>query len=309
METLLWLQAVEGFALNIPAATPVLYLQENQAWELCLLSAWQRNNGGRTCGVIHTTVRPWDLRFLICERLQSVGALVPRPDVTLVNGPVGRESLLLAARGALERHEVEALRFLMEMNPLPIVGGAAKRVGRDDEAPPRRDNPPRTSCSGADRGSVLLVLGEYDPNYSADIVRMAAGVAELARMRSSPMDVIWRPHPATGSVVIPSDWTIGTGCPMDDLLAQATSVLGGATSTSIVHAISRGLPVAVLLARDAFNSLGSEVLSHVRIVRTAEEVYRAAHTGSVGGVNLLDRLFHRDPDLRRWRAFLDEHVN
>lgn len=60
------------------------YIQENQPWEIILISKWRKYNHGKIFGVPHSTVRYWDLRYF--DSLENLRRKINiLPDSILVN--------------------------------------------------------------------------------------------------------------------------------------------------------------------------------------------------------------------------------
>lgn len=290
LRTLLWLGVMERFARSVPEGTPLLYLQENQPWEVCLVWAWRRYTGGRTHGVVHTVIRPWDLRYAIGVRLRAGAAMVALPAVTLVNGPAARQAMGDEAEYGCELIEVEALRFLRE--PASQPEHATSRGGE--------------LLGTHDRSRRLLVLGEHDDAYSQQLIAVAQRFQDLTAQQGYSWSIVWRPHPAGSTVEVPQSWVVEASGPLHAVLTTGTLVLAGETSTALLWPVSAGLPVAVVPPPDTFGSLTEEVSATVVGVASGCELVDILSTCFPQASDILERLFHRDPELPRWRAFLEQ---
>ena len=63
VQNLFWIFQMDKLFKVIPFQKTGLYLNENQGWERCLLSAWRKHKHGKLIAVQHSTLRFWDLRY------------------------------------------------------------------------------------------------------------------------------------------------------------------------------------------------------------------------------------------------------
>jgi surface carbohydrate biosynthesis protein (TIGR04326 family) len=86
------------------------YIQENQPWEIILVSKWKKYNHGKIFGVPHSTVRFWDLRYFdTTENLLLKNNILP--DSILVNSTYAFDLLKNEIYNNSNLLIVEALRY------------------------------------------------------------------------------------------------------------------------------------------------------------------------------------------------------
>ena len=86
------------------------YIQENQPWELILISKWKKYNHGQIFGVPHSTVRFWDLRYF--DSIDNLNRKLEfLPDSILVNSKYAYNLLDIKLFNQYKIEIVEALRY------------------------------------------------------------------------------------------------------------------------------------------------------------------------------------------------------
>ena len=290
MDTCLWIGSFDHYLRNGPRFPCGLYLQENQPWELALVSAWQRHGHGHLVGVQHTTIRFWDLRYLktIGEPLSKPASL-PGPELALLNGSAAG----LTAEGfrplGQQVRSAEALRFIDESTKAPVPR-------------PERSGPPR-----------LLVVAEYDPTYAADQVQLITRLKELADERGEPIEIKWRPHPAASVSAgqdLPNRVTADSLTPINESLLWADLALLGDISSTLLQALEHGVEVAVLPSSRILSGEPAQ-LDDADLVTTPESLL----TRLLNAVSNREGLsptypptavaFHLEKSLPRWSEVLD----
>jgi surface carbohydrate biosynthesis protein (TIGR04326 family) len=260
-----------------------MFIWENQAWELALMSAWRRHHcAKRVVAYQHTTIRFLDLRMLAGEgEIADASADArPLPDILTVNGNVSKQ-LLEAVGFPTERLKlVEALRYMNLNTSLPA----------------RPEGKPRT----------LLVLGEYQREETARQLKLLEAAAREGGLDSYQR--IWiKPHPF---------------CPVDGMLndlsltfnysvvREALSSLWNkvdaafvANSTGVViEALYMKIPVAVCVPENSMNLSPAFCTLSVPMISSVNELLSFLRfpipPASPGDYLILDA------DLRRWRELL-----
>jgi len=292
LEAMLWLAVFERCASSLPPRTPVIFLHEVQPWECALVSAWRRLNGGMMTGVVHTIVRPWDLRYHIKGRLVRWSALVPLPERVCSHSEVMDRVLEEEGKGAESVVRVEAIRFI------GALSADEPEVQRGDESDSRSSD---AAAPNASAGPQLLILGEYDAAYSCRLIEIAHGVSENAQAAGLYWTVVWRPHPARSAIAVPHTWQSLAGGRLVDLLVPGVRVLAGETSTAAFAAVRRGLPVALVPAPRAFSSL-EPALSGIAVVSDGDAAFAALRKQREMPVGRVGWELELNPDLPYWRV-------
>ena len=292
MDNCLWLRYFDYHLNRIPRQDVGIYLQENQPWEFALLEAWRSNGHGTIVGVQHTTVRHWDLRYVKQTTPGGLGSsAMPRPDVSLLNGPAASRALQTAEPLGRRVTEVETLRFLAVGNAHEVAPIAGEATG-----------PPR-----------LLVVAEYDPDYARDMARLVNEALERASQSRERIDVVWRHHPATTdiSIELPQVVRVDAITPLGTLMRECDMTLLGDFSSALAEAQILGVRSAVLppartLTTDpSVNQERGDVATDPgalldKLLDAAQG--RATHETVPAPANTP---FHRDLHLPRWQRELD----
>ncbi len=277
----LWL---ELFRFEEPTGS-CLYLMENQPWELVLVNNWRTSVEGGVFGVIHSSVRGWDLRY---SAGYSSGrgkrhALLPRPTATLANGPFSHLQLSGHGFDASELLAVEALRYIAnepDVHRVPVDGSSA------------------WSCR-------LLALGEYDHHAFHTQVRL---LNALVNARPNDVSITFRPHPGAlhdlssldSRIVLSSSQSIRAD------LATSDAAFCSSVSTASLDALLAGVPT--ILYRDG-GVLDAQLLpsgpSSVSVTSATQLIAAIDALPRDGGPSPIaaDMVFNLDAELPHWRRF------
>ena len=122
---------IELVADVLPSFKRIVYLMENQPWEMALLQIFANRRQEALIGYPHSTIRFWDLRYWTAK--QNLGlsksALQPTPHQVAANGPHARASLLSSGFRFQRIVEVEALSYLyLEHLAKSSIGDTKQRV-------------------------------------------------------------------------------------------------------------------------------------------------------------------------------------
>jgi surface carbohydrate biosynthesis protein (TIGR04326 family) len=275
---------IAGFdevAEQLPGGPWMLFLWENQPWELALMTAWRRKHAGRIIGAQHSALGSLDLRSFGDPRDLSAGVPVrrPAPDLLAVNGS-GARDLLTSYRPANHIVVAEALRYL-QLRTVPPANADGK--------------PP-----------MLLVLTGYKQSETVYQLRLLSDAAQLGALDRFARVVI-KPHP-----VCPIEPLIRPGCfarppeiattAVTALWPEAHVVFAANSTAAAVEASYVGLPVAVCAAADEMNLSPAFGQLNVPVVGTAAELAEFLRHPTVA-VCPRD-YFLLDDALPRWRELL-----
>ena len=171
ISSLFYLALFESAEGECSQKSKVIYLAENQPWEIGLISSF-KSSGHSLIGFAHSTIRYWDLRYYNdtrCYEGQGLN-LIPRPDRFAVHGANDRLQMINFGYPSGSISEVESLRYLY-LNELI-------------ERPVKNE-------TGAKR---LLVLGDFlkvDTDFLLSFVRFP----EIQKILDK-VEVVIKPHPA-----------------------------------------------------------------------------------------------------------------
>jgi surface carbohydrate biosynthesis protein (TIGR04326 family) len=273
----------EEIAARLRGGRWMLFVWENQPWELALIAAWRRLHPERIIGAQHSALGGLDLRSFADPRDTRAPSPIrkPAPDLLVVNGS-GARDLLQSHPPADTIEVVEALRYLELQR---VRTGAAN--GR-----------PRT----------LLVVTGYKRTETGYQLRLLAEAARLGALDPFPRVVI-KPHPfcpiesilRLDAFPVPPEIT---SAPVTSLWPDADAVFAANSTTAAVEASYVGLPVAVCAPADEMNLSPAFGQLDVPVVGTAAEL--AAFLGDPKAAACRRDFFLLDDSLTRWRALLSQ---
>lgn len=256
-----------------------LYIYENQPWEASLVRVWRKHHPAPLIAVPHSTIRFWDMRYFV-----SAGTLTDsrfsKPDIIAVNSPLARRELEQGGWSADHLCEVEALMYLYL-------------------------NTPDSACG---QGDEIVVLGELD---HASTQRYLQFLTHARKKSATHHAVVFKAHPlvdATTFDLRPLNASASTDH-VSDLLRRARVLITGASGSTVLEALSRGIPTICVL--DPAELDLSTIHEHplLKVVGTVDEFESALVDllSSTTARATTDRsLFHVDADLKRWRRLLLE---
>tara|TARA_B100001093_G_scaffold420282_1_gene412131 strand:+ start:6426 stop:8267 length:1842 start_codon:yes stop_codon:yes gene_type:complete len=208
----------EYIAEITPKKPKIIYLAENQPWEMGLIASF-KNKENILIGFAHSTIRYWDLRYFNdskCYKSDDSG-FIPRPNYLAVNGVNDMSLMLQSGYPDKDIIEVESLRYLY-LNDL---------VNRDSIS----------------RNKVLLVLGDF---LRADTMFILSFLKSLEIQEClDGVEVVFKPHP---SCHLKSNDLDGINARIEhnkigDLILQADLVFTGNVSSVAAEAYSLGKKV------------------------------------------------------------------
>lgn len=269
--------------VKIPSCRTVLYLMENQPWEMAFIQLWKQRRSEPLVGVPHSSIRYWDLRYFTDSDVyhSDLGIRPPNPDTVAVNGPAALKSLDMDGIPGTKITEVEALSYsyLGEVQPTVSTGQVTTTSTR------------------------LLVLGDFFHHQNVALLNM---LRKSLGHTSRNISITVKPHP-----LCPIDhqdfpllqFRIDTR-PLAEQLSECDFVLATNGTSASAEAYQCGIPVATVLNGDTFN------FSPLRNVPGAVFVESPAHLAEV--LDHLERLnleprsdfFHIDKSLTRWKHLL-----
>lgn len=254
----------------------LLYIFENQPWEAALMHSWRRHHDAPLVAVPHSTIRFWDVRYFVSADTFGDQRFA-RPDVVAANSADAKASLVDGGWPDACVHEVEALMY--------------RYLGEPDD-----------DCGS---GNDIVVLGEID---RASTERYLQFVEAAVSERADNSSVVFKAHPLVDSSTI----NIGalhvetTTEHLSVLLRRARVLVTGASGSTALEALSRGIPtICVLDARELdLSSIDRHPL--LRLVGSETEFRRALteHLDHPPRLATTAPLFHTDATLGRWRTLL-----
>lgn len=285
LDNLLYLGLFEAaFDLSI-RQDHCFYLQENQGWEFCCVSAWRHAGHSGSMGVPHSTIRFWDLRYFFDVRAFKNRYLcnLPLPDKVILNGPHAVSSVLEGGYPPSQIFRAEALRYLS--------------FARDR---------PRTSnflSSPSKNGNSLLVLGDITP----EITYRQLAFLEYVLPSIPGLSVTFKPHPCGEASLshfshLSSLANISTDSIADLVPGFASAFVSSNTSAS-VDAFCFGLRVITYLDPCSLNlSPLKGMPGSLYVSSLAGFIYALKHP--LQAAPSPSDFFYLDHDLPRWSNIL-----
>ena len=271
--------ALESTIGNAQSAKRCLYIYENQPWEAALVHSWRQHCTAPLIAVPHSTIRFWDVRYFV-HRGTLTDARFGTPDVIAMNSARARDELEAGGWPSNQLHEVEALMYLYLNTPDPACG----------------------------QGDEIVVLGELDHASTERYLRFLRHASDSLPQRHG---IVFKAHPlvdATSFDVRSLNGTASTD-PVSHLLRRARVLITGASGSTALEALSRGIPALCVLDPAELDLSTIRENPLLRIVGTADEFHAALQEllSSPSVYATVDSsLFHVDADLKRWRQLLLE---
>jgi surface carbohydrate biosynthesis protein (TIGR04326 family) len=279
----LTISELDSTIVKIPTCRKVLYLMENQPWEMAFIQIWNHRRSELLIGVPHSSIRYWDLRYFSDpdQYRCDPSARHPIPNTVAVNGPAALISLNATGIPSEQIIEVEALSYLYLEDVQPTISASKLHTTT----------------------TRLLVLGDFFDYQNAALLTM---LQESLILTVRQISVTVKPHPQC-----PIDrqdfphlhFQIDTR-PLAEQLNECDRVLATNGTSASVEAYQCGVPVITILNGETFN------FSPLRDVRGGIFVESPEHLAHVlDSVEQQDQVprsdyFLIDKSLKRWKHLL-----
>lgn len=278
--TLKW---VELSILELPKQSIGFYLQENHSWELALNYYWRKSGHGTLFGVVHSTVRFWDLRYFFDKRTYYTNSLnaLPRPNKVAINGEVSKKAYLSGNYPSSELVEVEAIRYQYLSYK-------------------------HTSNLKADESAFkLLVCGDIMPNETKVMMKL---IEKAASKLPPGISIEVKPHPLCK--INPSDYpninfTIINN-PLEEILYKYNLVFTSNSTSAAVDAYCFGIPVIQMLDGNSLNMSPLRNLDDVIYITDDVTLARAINNLNIENYTLSKSYFYLNKDLPNWKKILTQ---
>lgn len=262
---------------------------ENCPWERMLTHAAHTTPGagGPVYGAQHSTIRPTDFRYFDDPATFTDSACAAfQPDRICANGQ-GALRQWQAAGVPQERLElVEALRYMY------LADARNAAVPAQEGQPPRR----------------LLVVTGFFADETADHVRLLARAVHAGLLDG--WEIVVKPHPYLAvEADLRHELGARAGClrfaegPVATLLVPGTVVWSSASTTVVLEAALKKLPVMVMLPSDGFDLCPLQDVPGLLRTGNLDDVRRALACAAPPA--LPDDYLELQPGLPRWRALLE----
>lgn len=274
---------LDGTIMKIPPCRTVLYLMENQPWEMAFIQLWKQRRSELLIGVPHASIRYWDLRYFSTPDAADTKeyAAHPVPNIVAANGSAALKSLNKSGIPAERIIEVEALAYL-------YLGEIREKIDQLEKS----------------NSSVrLLVLGDFFNHQNMALLTMLQSSLDDTEPK---ITVTVKPHPSC--LVDQQDYPhlrfkIDTR-QLSEQLTECDIVLATNGTSASAEAYQYGLPVITILNGETFN------FSPLRDEPDAVFADSPTNLAKALGRAMLQNQAHEtqyftvDKSLKRWRHLL-----
>jgi len=270
---------IELIADVLPSCKRVIYLMENQPWEMALLQIFVNRRQEILIGYPHSTIRFWDLRYWTAKQNLglSTSASQPTPHQVAANGPQARASLESSGFRFQRIVDVEALSYLYLEHP--------------------------DKLSVSDTKQRVLVLGDFFPEQNRALLQLLGEVDPNLR---SKLLLTFKAHP---SCRVDSSWLSALSMetdtrPLADLLRECDIVLSTNGTSASAEAHQFGVRVITILNGDTPNFSPLRDTPGAHFVASSKELEETLAAQSVLRSHGGDNYFWVGNSLRGWRDLL-----
>lgn len=270
---------IERFSDVLPSCNRIIYLMENQPWEMAVLQIFMNRRQETLIGYPHSTIRFWDLRYWTAKHNSGLSPFAPQPTPHQVaaNGPHARLSLESSGFRFQGIVDVEALSYLYLEHPDKLI---------IDDSRQR-----------------LLVLGDFFPTQNRALLELLGDVdAELL----SRFQITFKAHPLCQ---VDGSWMSALKMktdirPLAEQLRDCDIVLSTNGTSASAEAYQFGARVITILNGNTPNFSPLRDTPGAHFVSSSKELEEALEiqivSPSLGG----DDYFWVDNSLARWRNLL-----
>jgi surface carbohydrate biosynthesis protein (TIGR04326 family) len=283
---LLYVNYFEELSSLLVDQKKIIYLQENQNWEIPLLHFLKKNSKKKLIGFPHASIRFWDLRYFYAPNFlkKNNQNLYPRPDFIAVNGPISKKLLSQISYPKNELIEVESLRYFHLL----------------DSSVPKKIN-----IKNNNNLPIILILGDYLEKNNYRLLKLL----DLAsKFLPANINFIYKPHPSQKNFNYKfKSIKLNVSNSHINLLLNKSDVVYSSNQTSAsLDAYYSGVPVIISLFPEILN------LSPVRNLPNAIFIHNNPNELAKEILNNLNKKYdisHKDhfylnKDLKYWNKLL-----
>jgi surface carbohydrate biosynthesis protein (TIGR04326 family) len=283
IQNIIWAYQFELILKKIPRQELGLYLCENQGWERALCYYWEKNGHGNLCGVIHSTMPFWDLRYFQDQNYYNKDNAITQPNYYAINSPIAKKLYLESFQPKNKLVEVEALRYF------GLVGSKMKIKEKNKTI------------------NELIVIGDYQKNTTIQMLRILNNYK-----KNNDVEIIFKPHPGN---IIDLDQNGLNGININNDSIQNLSkrydyFITTANTSSSIDLILLRKNFLVYLDQDDFN------LSYLNELKNIDYFYDNQSFDKLisslpKNLNTIDpnQLLYLDPSLKKWKDFINDNFN
>ena len=272
---------IEELFSKLPRQDKCFYLYENQPWEKALLYFFRKYNNGNIFGVVHSTVRFWDMRHFhhSAKLINYDRNLTTLPDYFLLNGRYAKELYLESGIPEKRALDSEALRYREIINNQLI-----EKEENKEEA-------------------ILLIL-DYSEAFSINMMKF---VELYEKEYQRDLHYIVKPH--VNSPIDLRDFEIKNAVISNDkietLLHNPCKCICSNMTSAQIDALIMQSNVIVILDGKELNLSPLKGLEAASFVSTIEELDEALmNSPEVLKKGVASDFFFHDKKLTRWKKYI-----
>ena len=277
---------IDSSLCSIPKQNACFYLFENNNNEKMFCYLWKKYGHGKIIGVIHSTVRYWDLRYALDLPLKSNGISTDllTPDLVAVNGPVAYDTLLGFGYPEDSIVRVEAQRYLYLYNNIV----SSKKILNQIKQPKQDRN--------------VIILGDY---VGSDTEILIATIDAASKNISDNFVFTLKLHPNYPRIKGNPrylQYSIDDSPLSDQLMNNDIAICSEKTSAS-VEAYLLGLNVIILLNESGINTSPLKDVQSVNFIKGPLGLTKSflQYESSINNNNeTKPDYFYLSPDCPRW---------
>ena len=247
------------------------YIQENQAWEIILISKWKKYNHGKIFGVPHSTVRYWDLRYFDTNEnlLQKINIL---PHSILVNSTYAFDLLKNEFFNKSNLLNVEALRYQH------LIKGS-KNFNYEK----------------------IIIFGDFQHQTTISILEIVEGVRSILNKK---IKFYFKQHPAFHFDLSSYDFEEDPRT-TDEILLNYKIVITSDISSISAEAYTLDLIVLQYLDGAKLNFSPIKGLEHSKFFNNKETLFNILDKTRFNNIiKNSNKYFHINKDLTKWKEIL-----
>jgi len=273
---------LELAAMNTPPCKRIVYLMENQPWEMAFLQIFKNRRRELLVGYPHSTIRYWDLRYWTASHNldEHMLSLPPTPHQVAANGPMTRSALESSGFQFQRICNVEALACLY------LGDGAKFAVGKSTQR--------------------LLILGDFFPAQNTALLNLLSQVDIDIRSRSI---TVFKPHPLCQ---VDERWITELNLRTDtrslsDLLPECDVVISTNGTSAAAEAHQFGVKVITILNGDTPNFSPLRGVPNAFFVASPQDLQEALAAESISSMPTRNEYFSVDGSLTGWQELLSNN--
>ena len=250
-------------------------LYENQGFEKIFAYLWHKHNHGKLIGMIHSTVRFWDLRFSANFLIDSFS----QPDILAVNG-----------NGAL--NELKASGYQMDK----LIKVEALRYGYLTDTM-------KQNLINSEPSSKILVLGDY---ISFDTDELMNLIANSVLKFNRNIVIHFKPHPnySFEASKYPNLNIVFEKEELRNLIPRFSLAITTNKTTASIETYIGGLKTIVMLNNNDLNFSPLRGVDGVSFVSCEEDLVKAINEKENLKKNEILDYFFIDPNFKLWKKTL-----